>query len=188
MKGGGSASPPKRCTGAVWPLPSRAAFLQRSHLEDLRRSGRKRFDGATPLPGVGASDSDGDGTKIARSRVETTGRLRWKRPDGRTGIRNAGPSDREEVVMKRDESQNIGCEGFCICIECSTRVPRRSWVTCIERNCPNCGAVMVREGSPYHLFLMEQDVAYGGRPGTPSRRPGKENRKGRMDIVLGHSC
>jgi hypothetical protein len=90
--------------------------------------------------------------------------------------------------MNRDESHTMGDEGFCICLECNTRVPRRSWITCIERNCPNCGAVMVREGSPYHTFSLEQDVARDGSSGAPSRRPDRRNHKGRTEVVLGHSC
>lgn len=90
--------------------------------------------------------------------------------------------------MNRNESQSAADKGYCICLECKTRLPHRSWVTCIERNCPACGAIMVREGSPYHLFVQEQELAHGGRRDPASRAPGKRNRNARADVLLGHSC
>ena len=55
--------------------------------------------------------------------------------------------------------------GPCVCLECGMRVPGQRGVTCLEMNCPNCGAVLVRENSPYHehvmrrWFRMDLDVA-----------------------------
>jgi len=91
--------------------------------------------------------------------------------------------------MVHNESERMGDGGFCICLECNTRLPRRSWITCIERNCPNCGAIMVREGSPYHLYALEQGLDFSGRLNSSSRKSRKSTkriRKGRISWVAGH--
>lgn len=79
--------------------------------------------------------------------------------------------------MARNEPENMGKEGFCICLECNTRLPRRSLITCIEMNCPNCGAIMVREGSPYHFSVLEQGMDFSGRSDSSSRKSRKSPRK-----------
>lgn len=81
--------------------------------------------------------------------------------------------------MDRKEPETRGERRPCICLNCHTRIPYLSWITCLERNCPECGAVMVREGSPYHLYALEQGVAFDGRSRVPTRRPGKEPRENR---------
>lgn len=46
--------------------------------------------------------------------------------------------------------------GSCVCLECGMRVPGQRGVTCLEMNCPNCGAVLVRENSPYYRYVMRR--------------------------------
>lgn len=46
--------------------------------------------------------------------------------------------------------------GFCVCLDCGMRVPGQRGVTCLEMNCPNCGAVLVRENSPYCRYVMRR--------------------------------
>ena len=59
--------------------------------------------------------------------------------------------------------------GFCVCLECGMRVPGQRGVTSLEMSCPNCGAVLVREDSPYHRYAthrrLEHDLraAFGNR-------------------------
>ncbi len=88
--------------------------------------------------------------------------------------------------MARYNSETSGDEGFCICLECNTRLPRRSWITCIERNCPNCGAIMVREGSPYHLYVLEQGLDFNGRVATSSRPSTRRTRKSPVPLMESH--
>ncbi len=88
--------------------------------------------------------------------------------------------------MARNEPEKTSEEGFCICLECDTRLPRRSWITCIERNCPNCGAIMVREGSPYHLYVLDQGLDFNGRFDSSSRPPTTRTRKSPVPLVAGH--
>mgnify|MGYP001787686453 CR=1 FL=1 len=91
--------------------------------------------------------------------------------------------------MARNEPEKTGEEGFCICLECNSRLPRRRLITCIERNCPNCGAVMVREGSPYHLYALEQGLDFNGRldsASRKSRKSPKKIRRSRGSLVTGH--
>jgi hypothetical protein len=47
---------------------------------------------------------------------------------------------------------------------------------------------MVREGSPYHQFALEQGLDFSGRFDPSSRKSTKKDRKGRTHVVLGHSC
>ena len=49
-----------------------------------------------------------------------------------------------------------GERGVCVCLDCGTRVSGQHGVTCLEMNCPNCGAVLVRENSPYYRYVMQQ--------------------------------
>ena len=64
--------------------------------------------------------------------------------------------------MNRHEPREQAEEKCCICLECNTRVPYRNWVTCLEVNCPKCGAIMVREGSPYHEYVLRHGHASVG--------------------------
>jgi hypothetical protein len=58
--------------------------------------------------------------------------------------------------MAQDERGDGRDKWFCICLECGTSTPRQNLVTCLETNCPTCGAVMVREGSPYYEYAMRR--------------------------------
>ena len=60
--------------------------------------------------------------------------------------------------MARHEPRKTDDERCCICLKCDTRVPYRKCVTCLEVDCPKCGATMVREGSPYHMAVMRQHL------------------------------
>ena len=61
--------------------------------------------------------------------------------------------------MLRD-AQDSKVEGwFCVCLECGARTPRLRTVTCLETKCPKCGAVMVREHSPYHEYALRRRMA-----------------------------
>lgn len=74
--------------------------------------------------------------------------------------------------MDRKAADSIGDGGYCICLECNSRIPHRNCIRCLEMNCPVCGAaIMVREGSPYHLYALRKEMAQDGRPDSSSRRP-----------------
>ena len=86
--------------------------------------------------------------------------------------------------MDRHEPEDMGGGNDCICLECNTRVPHRGWITCLEMNCPVCGAIMVREGSPYYLYATQQGVAADGRPDLSSGSPRRGNRIGRLPAAV----
>ena len=90
--------------------------------------------------------------------------------------------------MDRNERANDGERGYCICLNCHTRVPLQSWITSLEMNCPKCGAIMVHEGSPYHLYSMAQGVAFDGASLVPSRRLKKRRRKNRALTAQGQQA
>lgn len=52
--------------------------------------------------------------------------------------------------MDQDTQDGMGDSGTCVCLTCGVRIPRQINVTCQESYCPNCGDVMVGEGSPQH--------------------------------------
>ena len=54
--------------------------------------------------------------------------------------------------MKSDEN------GFCICINCGTKIPHIKGKPCREDNCPQCGKKFIREGSYHHqLYLLKKE-------------------------------
>lgn len=60
--------------------------------------------------------------------------------------------------------------GFCVCLECGMRVPGQRGVTCLEVNCPNCGAVLVRENSPYYRYAAHRRLEADLRAAIGRRR------------------
>lgn len=71
--------------------------------------------------------------------------------------------------MDRHEPSSIDDRGHCICLDCNTRIPYPNCMTCLESNCPKCGAVMVMEGSPYHRYVMQHGKVSGETPRAARR-------------------
>ena len=90
--------------------------------------------------------------------------------------------------MDRNDREIAGEARPCICLNCHTRLPYLSGITCLERNCPACGAVMVREGSPYHLFAIEQGSAFDGSSLVPGRKAVEKPRRTGTPAALGQGA
>lgn len=59
--------------------------------------------------------------------------------------------------MKETQRLHVmGAGGFCICPKCETRLPHRDGVPCQDERCPQCGAKMLREGSPHHELWQKK--------------------------------
>jgi DNA-directed RNA polymerase subunit RPC12/RpoP len=43
----------------------------------------------------------------------------------------------------------MGRGGYCVCQKCGKRLPHEYAEPCRQVRCPECGARMVREGSPH---------------------------------------
>ncbi|MCR4428481.1 MAG: DUF134 domain-containing protein [Caldiserica bacterium] len=54
------------------------------------------------------------------------------------------------------EGQSRGAGGFCVCPKCGYRKPHQAGVRCMDERCPQCGSVMVREGSYHHRIIEER--------------------------------
>ena len=50
----------------------------------------------------------------------------------------------------------MGSGGYCVCTGCGHREPHRSGSPCMQQKCPECGKVMLREGSDHHKTLLEK--------------------------------
>jgi hypothetical protein len=50
----------------------------------------------------------------------------------------------------------LGAGGDCICPRCGTRSPHQAGVPCIDERCPECGAALLREGSPHHQQALDR--------------------------------
>jgi predicted DNA-binding protein (UPF0251 family)/DNA-directed RNA polymerase subunit RPC12/RpoP len=53
---------------------------------------------------------------------------------------------------KMDQQKQEEDPGFCICLDCNTKIPHRPGIPCRESLCPNCGKNMIRVNS-YHQQL-----------------------------------
>lgn len=116
------------------------------------------------------------------------GWLRYRRSDVQTGFQIAGPADRKEVVIDRYERETTCEGGFCICLNCHTRVPYLDGITCLGRNCPECGAIMVLEGSPYHLSALRRGSAFDETSLVPTGRAGEKPRRTGPPVALGQGA
>ena len=49
-----------------------------------------------------------------------------------------------------------GPEGFCICLRCGRREAHEPGIPCRNRKCPQCGAILIREGSEHHRAHLDR--------------------------------
>ena len=67
--------------------------------------------------------------------------------------RREGPKMQERGAFS---GQGMGAGGFCVCPKCGYRKPHQAGVRCMDERCPQCGSVMVREGSYHHRLIEER--------------------------------
>ncbi|MCX6266183.1 MAG: DUF134 domain-containing protein [Bacteroidetes bacterium] len=67
-------------------------------------------------------------------------------------------SDRPDVV---EHQKNKEEPGFCICLQCNTRIPHQPGVPCRENSCPKCEKKMIRENSYHHQLYLKQSGSSG---------------------------
>jgi len=60
----------------------------------------------------------------------------------------------------------LGSGGSCVCLRCGARQPHLQGMPCLEQRCPECGAALMREGSPRHRDAL----ARRGEPVSSGRR------------------
>ncbi|MEN8153451.1 MAG: ferredoxin [Acidobacteriota bacterium] len=58
---------------------------------------------------------------------------------------------------RRSQSGNsgLGPSGNCACVKCGYSSPKEPRVPCMDRKCPDCGAVLFREGGSHYLSAMK---------------------------------
>jgi len=57
---------------------------------------------------------------------------------------------------KVDLLQHEDGPGFCICLNCNTKIPHQPGVPCRESICPQCGKKMIRENSYHHQLYLKK--------------------------------
>jgi len=57
----------------------------------------------------------------------------------------------------RQNTQNMGAGGFCICPKCGEKVPHNAGQLCQQTLCPKCNTKMLREGSEHHQLLFKKN-------------------------------
>ena len=62
-------------------------------------------------------------------------------------------SDKPDVVEHQKHEEE---PGFCICLNCNTKIPHQPGVPCRENSCPQCGKKMIRENSYHHQLYLKQ--------------------------------
>jgi len=55
-----------------------------------------------------------------------------------------------------DTVQQEEAPGFCICLDCNTRMPHQPGIPCRESSCPQCGKSMIRENSYHHQLYLNK--------------------------------
>jgi hypothetical protein len=88
--------------------------------------------------------------------------------------------------MNPENSRSENPEGSCICLECNTRIPSQDWILCFERSCPRCGAIMVREKSPYYWYALAKEYINGKNSDRSPRRAKKSGPRRWIPAALGH--
>jgi predicted Fe-Mo cluster-binding NifX family protein len=79
-----------------------------------------------------AVNPEGSGTDGGRGRGRGGGGGRGQGPGGAKGGRMGGP-------------RAAGPAGFCVCPQCGRKEPHERGIPCVERKCPGCGILMIRE-------------------------------------------
>ena len=55
-----------------------------------------------------------------------------------------------------------GARGRCVCSKCGHAQAHVPGVPCMQERCPECGAALVREGSPHHEQILERRAGTSG--------------------------
>lgn len=67
------------------------------------------------------------------------------------GIKRGGGNRREQRG-----SSGLGPSGICICVKCGYTSPKEMGVPCMDSKCPECGAVLFREGGSHYMSAMNK--------------------------------
>ena len=62
-------------------------------------------------------------------------------------------SNKPDIVEHQKHAEE---PGFCICLNCNTKIPHQPGVPCRENSCPQCGKQMIRENSYHHQLYLKQ--------------------------------
>lgn len=63
--------------------------------------------------------------------------------------------------MSGEHGGKMGAGGFCVCVSCGYKKLHVAGVPCMEEKCPQCGKVMMREGSVHHKLAVEKKKKNG---------------------------
>ncbi len=82
---------------------------------------------------------------------------RWSRCRRRGGVmsdkKNHSSSSRPGYGRGRGYQAGLGPEGVCFCPKCGFRKTHVPGVPCQEERCPQCGSVLIREGSEHQRMI-----------------------------------
>ena len=84
----------------------------------------------------------------------------WSRCRRRGGImtdkKNLSSSGRPGYGRGRGHQAGLGPEGICFCPKCGFRKPHVAGLPCQEERCPQCGSVLIREGSEHQRMIEKK--------------------------------
>lgn len=66
----------------------------------------------------------------------------------------------EQFVKIRNRLRQRRTERFYFCIECGDKLIHKRGIPCQEKNCPNCGAKMLRVGSYQFRKWQKENAKY----------------------------
>ena len=61
------------------------------------------------------------------------------------------PGGKGQKVSGPGKGEGMGPIGNCVCVKCGYSTSKKPGIPCMDEKCPECGTVLLREGSPHYI-------------------------------------
>ncbi len=56
----------------------------------------------------------------------------------------------------KGKGEGMGPIGNCVCVKCGYSTSKKPGIPCMDEKCPECGTVLLREGSPHYIIAKKK--------------------------------